>query len=66
MPTTPPPRISLMAAGEVRDILTALQLGQRPAAIAGLLAIDPDSWAAIEHRLAVLDGDLPATLRSLV
>lgn len=64
MPTTPP-RISLMAAAEVRDILTALQLGQRPAAIAGLMAIDAESWAAIEHRLAALDGDLPAALRSL-
>ncbi|WP_333768724.1 hypothetical protein [Streptomyces sp. IBSBF 2435] len=64
MPTTPP-RISLMAAAEVRDILTALQLGQSATAIAGLMAIDTDSWQAIEQRLAALDGDLPAALRSL-
>lgn len=65
MPTTPP-RISLMAAAEVRDILTALQLGQRATAIAGLMAIDADSWQAIEQRLDALGGDLPAALRSLV
>ncbi|WP_329177094.1 hypothetical protein [Streptomyces sp. NBC_01477] len=64
MPTAPP-RISLMAAAEVRDILTALQLGQSATAIAGLMAIDADSWQAIEQRLAALDGDLPAALRSL-
>lgn len=56
--TTAPPRISLMAVAELRDVLTALERGHVPTAIAGLMAIDPDSWQAMEHRLALLDGDL--------
>jgi hypothetical protein len=56
--TNAPPRISLMAAGELRDVLTALELGQGPTAIAGLMAIDPASWQAIEQRLTALGGDL--------
>jgi hypothetical protein len=65
MPTTPP-RISLMAAAEVRDILTALELGQRATVIAGLMAIGAESWQAIEHRLTTLGGDLRTVLHDLV
>ncbi len=57
-PATVPPRISLMALAELRDVLTALELGQAPTAITALMAIDPESWQAIEHRLAALGGDL--------
>jgi hypothetical protein len=56
--TVPPARISLMAIAELRDVLTALELGQGPTAIAGLMAIDAESWQAIEHRLATVGGDL--------
>ncbi|WP_171166818.1 hypothetical protein [Streptomyces sp. I05A-00742] len=58
------PRISLMAAAELRDVLTALERGKGPIAIAALMAIDPDSWEAIEHRLAAVGGDLRALLTS--
>jgi hypothetical protein len=47
-----------MAVGELRDALTAIQLGQGPTAIAALMAIDAESWKVIEQRLAVLGGDL--------
>ncbi|WP_329148418.1 hypothetical protein OIU91_20235 [Streptomyces sp. NBC_01456] len=54
-----PPRISLMASGELRDALTAIEEGKGPAAIAALMAIDTESWHAIEHRLAgVIGSDL--------
>ncbi|MCE7080437.1 hypothetical protein [Streptomyces sp. ST2-7A] len=56
------PRITLMAAGELRDALTAHRAGDTPAAIAALMSIDPDSWAAIEHRLATLGGTLTELL----
>lgn len=56
-------RISLMASGELRDALTAIEEGKGPAAIAALMAIDPASWQAIEHRLqAVIGTDLRALL----
>lgn len=56
--TVPPPRISLMALGDLRDALTALELGQGPAAITALMAIDAESWQAVEQRLAAVGGDL--------
>ncbi|HEY8981572.1 MAG TPA: hypothetical protein VIU15_18545 [Streptomyces sp.] len=57
--------ISLMAIGELRDALTAIDEGKGPAAVAALLAIDPESWQAIEHRLAALiGGDLRELLLS--
>ncbi|MEV0527081.1 hypothetical protein AB0I66_26975 [Streptomyces sp. NPDC050439] len=57
--STAPPRISLMASGELRDALTAVEEGKGPAAIAALMAIDSESWQAIEHRLtAVIGSDL--------
>jgi hypothetical protein len=59
---TPPPRISLMAAGELRDVLTALDLGKGPTAIAGLMAIDAESWQAIEQRLNAVGADLRTVL----
>jgi hypothetical protein len=52
------PRISYMALGDLRDALTALELGQRPAAVAALMALDAQSWQAVEHRLAAVGGDL--------
>ncbi|GAA0372250.1 hypothetical protein [Streptomyces blastmyceticus] len=56
-------RISLMASGELRDALTAIKEGKGPAAVAALMAIDPHSWQAIEHRLTALVGsDLRALL----
>ncbi|MCC3769401.1 hypothetical protein [Streptomyces sp. UNOC14_S4] len=61
--TSVPPRISLMASGELRDALTAIQEGKGPAAVAALMAIDPQSWQAIEQRLTALVGsDLRALL----
>ncbi|MGY1437150.1 hypothetical protein [Streptomyces reniochalinae] len=54
--------ITLMAAGELRDALAAIERGDRPAAVAALMAIDPDSWQAIEHRLAALGGSVSALL----
>jgi hypothetical protein len=52
------PRISYMALGDLRDALTALELGQGPTAITALMAIDAESWQAVEHRLAAVGGDL--------
>ncbi|MEU2722739.1 hypothetical protein [Streptomyces smyrnaeus] len=63
--TTAPPgagHITLMAAGELRDALTAAQHGDRPAALAALMAIDADSWQAISDRLNALGGSLPELL----
>ncbi|MEU8551830.1 hypothetical protein AB0C81_33495 [Streptomyces roseoverticillatus] len=58
-----PQKISLMASGELRDALTAIEEGKGPAAIAALMAIDSASWQAIEHRLkAVIGTDLRSLL----
>lgn len=51
-------RISLTAVGELRDALTALQRGNAPVAVAALMAIDSESWASMEARLAAVGGDL--------
>jgi len=62
-PTQPrAPGITLMAAGELRDALAALERGDRTTALAALMAIDTDSWQAIEQRLATLGGNLPQLL----
>ena len=61
-PTSPGGRISLTAAGDLRDALAAHQRGETAAAVYGLLAIDPDSWQAITDRLAALGGTLPDLL----
>lgn len=53
-----PGRVSLMAAGELRDALTALHHGDTVAALHGLMSIDPESWTAIEDRLNALGVDL--------
>lgn len=55
-------RISLMAVAELRDVLTALERGQGPTAVAALMSIDPESWQAIEQRLAAVGGDLRTVL----
>ncbi|WP_255954608.1 hypothetical protein [Streptomyces odontomachi] len=61
--TTTPLRISLMACGELRDALTAIEEGKTPAAVAALMAIDPASWQGIEKRLTAMVGnDLRALL----
>ncbi|MEU7132945.1 hypothetical protein [Streptomyces sp. NPDC046261] len=54
--TSAPQPISLMAAGELRDALTAIEEGKGPTAVAALMAIDPASWQAIEQRLAAVVG----------
>lgn len=69
MNTTPttavPQRISLMACGELRDALTAIEEGKTPAA--ALMAIDPASWHGIEKRLTAMVGnDLRALLLTAV
>ncbi|WP_165985025.1 hypothetical protein [Streptomyces sp. YIM 98790] len=58
-------RISLMAAGELRDALTAHRRGDAAAAAAALMAIDAESWQAIQQRMSALGGDLPALLAHL-
>ncbi|MFI0940952.1 hypothetical protein [Streptomyces sp. NPDC021020] len=60
--TATPPRISLMALADLRDALTALELGQAPTAITALMAIDDESWRAVEQRLATVGGDLRTLL----
>jgi hypothetical protein len=57
-----PGRISLMAAGELRDALAAHRRGDTAAAVYGLMSIDPESWHAIEQRLAALGGTLAQLL----
>jgi hypothetical protein len=57
-----PGRITLMAAGELRDALDAHQRGDTAAAVYGLMSIDPESWQAIETRLAALGGTLTELL----
>jgi hypothetical protein len=65
VPAAPQPRLSLMAVGELRDVLTALELGRGPTAVAGLMAIDAESWQAIEQRLAAVGGDLRTVLQAV-
>ncbi|MEE1929834.1 hypothetical protein V1J52_16865 [Streptomyces sp. TRM 70351] len=55
-------RISLMAAGELRDAIAAVQRGDTASAAYALASIDPDSWHAIEHRLNTLGGEIAALL----
>jgi hypothetical protein len=55
-------RITLTAAGDIRDAITAHQRGDTAAAVYGLLAVDPESWQAITDRLAALGGTLPDLL----
>ncbi|MEU5192418.1 hypothetical protein AB0G83_35555 [Streptomyces klenkii] len=69
-PTTQPgpATITLMAAGHLRDALSAHARGDLPTAISALMSIDPQSWQAIEHRLALLGGtadDLLHTAKEL-
>jgi hypothetical protein len=60
--TTARPHISLMACGELRDALTAIEQGKAPAAVAALMAIDNESWHGIEERLHALVGESLRTL----
>ncbi|MCZ7415667.1 hypothetical protein [Streptomyces sp. WMMC897] len=54
--------ISLMAAGELRDAIDAAHRGDTAAAACALASIDPQSWAAIEARLAALGGSVAALI----
>ncbi len=54
----PTDRITLMAAGELRDAIDAHRRGDTTAAVHALLSIDPDSWRAIEARLNTLGGSI--------
>ncbi|MFD8407733.1 hypothetical protein ACFV1G_23940 [Streptomyces anulatus] len=56
LPVSTNPQISLMASAELRDALTAIKEGKLSAAVAALTAIDPESWKAIESRLAPAIG----------
>jgi hypothetical protein len=62
--TTASSQISVTAAGELRDALTALQRGNAPHAIAALMAIDAESWEAMEERLSAVGGDLRELLEA--
>ncbi|WP_049581038.1 hypothetical protein [Streptomyces sp. SBT349] len=55
-------RITLMAAGELRDAINAHHRGDTAAAVHALMSIDPDSWHAIETRLAAMGGTIPELL----
>jgi hypothetical protein len=57
-------RISLMAAGDLRDALNAHQRGDAATAVAALMSIDPESWHAIEDRLNAMGGSLTELLAS--
>ncbi|QPP07557.1 hypothetical protein G4Z16_15480 [Streptomyces bathyalis] len=57
-------QISLTAAGELRDALSALQRGNAAVAVSALMAIDAESWAAMEARLAAVGGDLRELLET--
>jgi hypothetical protein len=57
--------ISLMAAGDLRDALTAAERGDAPAAIGALMSIDATSWEGIRNRLADLGATLPELLTHL-
>lgn len=60
-----PGSVSLMAAGQFRDALAAAERGDYVDAAASLVAIDADSWRAIERRLAGLGGTIPHLLAKL-
>ncbi|MDK1474926.1 hypothetical protein QNO07_16100 [Streptomyces sp. 549] len=57
-----PDHITLMAAGELRDAIDAARRGDPAAAAHALASIDPQSWRAIEHRMATLGGTLAGLL----
>ncbi|MFD9789655.1 hypothetical protein ACFWXK_01765 [Streptomyces sp. NPDC059070] len=57
-----PERPTLMAVGDLRDALAALERGKVSVAVAALMAIDADSWQAMEHRVAAVGGDLRGLL----
>lgn len=60
-----PEHVTLMAAGELREALTALERGDHATAASGLMAIDAASWRAIERRLVTVGGSLPELLATL-
>lgn len=59
-------RITLMAAGELRNAIDAISRGDRAAAAAAVMSIDAESWQAIETRLAALGDSLPDLLTAAV
>ncbi|MFG2903949.1 hypothetical protein ACIQOW_07555 [Kitasatospora sp. NPDC091335] len=54
----PPHTIRPLAATHLREALQAAADREPATALAALMHIDPDSWQAIEHRLAALGTDL--------
>ncbi|MER8186509.1 hypothetical protein [Kitasatospora sp. NPDC094015] len=59
---TPARTIRPLAAVHLRDAMTATANHDGPAALAALMHIDPDSWHAINHRLAQLGTDILTAL----
>ncbi|MEV5379764.1 hypothetical protein AB0L26_27930 [Streptomyces nondiastaticus] len=59
------PEPSLMAAGYLRDALTAYQRGETSTVIAALMCIDEASWHLIQTRLAQLAGSFPELLEDV-
>lgn len=62
---TAPGAVSMSAVGHFREALEAMQHGDRVTVASALMAIDPQSWQAIEARLAILGTTLPAFLAEL-
>jgi hypothetical protein len=59
---TTPANIRPLAAAHLRDALTAATEHRLPEVIGALMAIDPESWAAIADRLGVLGTSVPALI----
>ncbi|WP_406343278.1 hypothetical protein [Streptomyces sp. NBC_00648] len=55
-------RPTLMAVSDLRDAVSALERGEVSIAVAALMAIDSDSWDAMERRVAAVGGDLRGLL----
>ncbi|MFF2749504.1 hypothetical protein ACFVVA_28680 [Kitasatospora sp. NPDC058048] len=55
---TAPAPIRPLAAAHLREALQAAADREPATALAALMHIDPDSWQAIEQRLAALGTDL--------
>ncbi|MEY9870696.1 hypothetical protein ABH931_000150 [Streptacidiphilus sp. MAP12-33] len=51
-----------LAAAHLRDALTAASENRLPEAVGALMAIDPESWAAISARLSELGTTVPALI----
>lgn len=63
--TADPEHVTLMAAGELRAALAALEQGDHVTAASSLMAIDAISWHAIERRLVTVGGSLSELLAAI-